>query len=128
MDGIFVAAPPGAAWQLSRDEFQAHLRQRFPQARCYEKQEPITRQDYLGFYVELDNTERHGSYFEHRNLVLEDALPGEWADTIAWFLGLLPADAPVVAVLESNPETMAPVPARADTQTIRDLLDALAED
>lgn len=125
MDGVFIAAAPGTTWPLSRDEFRDSLLERFPGARYFDKIEPITRQDYLSFYVELDGTERHGDYFEHSNLSLEDAEPGEWAETIEWFLTLLPVAAPVVAVLESNPDALAPLPARADAGEIRAALEEL---
>ncbi|MFE9427724.1 hypothetical protein ACFYNO_32700 [Kitasatospora sp. NPDC006697] len=119
MDRVLIAAAPGTTWPLRREEFHASLVERFPEARCYEKHEPVNRVDYLGFYVDLDGTERHGNYFEGSHLTLEDAEPQEWAPTIEWFLTLLPVAAPVVAVLESNPDALAPLPPRATAEEIR---------
>jgi hypothetical protein len=59
-------------------------------------------------------------------LILCDGPPELWADTIVWFLSQLPSDAAVVAMVESSPEQIAPVPRTADPAAVRDLLDQLA--
>ncbi|MDH6113566.1 hypothetical protein P3T36_005271 [Kitasatospora sp. MAP12-15] len=125
MDGIFIAAPPGAAWPLGLAEFEARVRDHIPLVLCFTRHDPVQRRDYLNFEADLDGMRRHGSYFEHSNLVLSDGDPAFWADTITWFLSLLPAAAPAVAMAESNPDDVVPVPAGASAEQIRDLLDTL---
>ncbi|MGA5823691.1 hypothetical protein ACPC54_38230 [Kitasatospora sp. NPDC094028] len=125
MDTIFIAAAPGTTWPLSCDDAEEHLRTRFPDVRTWHKHAPVSDTDYVDFQVEIDGTVRLGSYFEHRNLVLNDGTPEVWADTIAWFLALLPTEARTVAVVESNPDNVRTIRPGADTGEIRDLLDTL---
>jgi hypothetical protein len=42
-----------------------------------------------------------GCYFVNQNLTLKAGTIEEWADTIAWFLNLLPADNPTICLLEA---------------------------
>ncbi|MFF4751471.1 hypothetical protein ACWD5R_05530 [Streptomyces sp. NPDC002514] len=81
----------------------------------------------LDFQLDLEGMTRTVSYYDHSNLILGDGDPEFWADTIVWFLGLLPADADAVAMVEVNPEHTAPIPPRADAETIHALLEGLAE-
>ncbi|MFD8781274.1 hypothetical protein [Kitasatospora sp. NPDC059599] len=127
MDTIFIAAAPGTTWPPSRDDAEEHLLTRFPDTRTWRKHAPATGRDYLDFQVEIDGEIRLGSYFEHRNLVLTDGTPDVWADTIAWFLNLLPADSRVVAVVESNPDSVRAIPPGADAEQIREILQSLVD-
>jgi hypothetical protein len=106
-DGIFIAAAPGSTWPLSLDSFAARLRARWADVVTVARHAAATNQDYLAFEVDLEGERRHGSFFDGRYLVLEDGTPSFWADTMAWFLSLLPVDASVVCMTESVPE---PVP------------------
>ncbi|MER7466736.1 hypothetical protein [Streptomyces sp. NPDC097981] len=67
---------------------------------------------------------RHGSYFDHSHLILRGGSPGLWADTIIWFLGLLPAGTPTVTMVETGPDSIS-VPPGAGRQEIQELLDTL---
>ncbi|MGW3950818.1 hypothetical protein ACWEKM_07620 [Streptomyces sp. NPDC004752] len=54
---------------------------------------PVSDEDYLDFQMDLEGMTRTASYYDRSNLILGDGDPEFWADTIVWFLGLLPADA-----------------------------------
>ncbi|MDQ0761001.1 hypothetical protein [Streptomyces canus] len=125
-DAIFVAAPPGTVWPLTLGEFETRILVRYPEALCTAKHEPIRGQDYLAFEIDLDGERRHGSYFDRSHLILQDAPPAFWADTVVWFLGLLPPGTPAVAMIETNPDT-APIPPGAGAEDVRLLLEALQE-
>lgn len=125
-DAIFIAAPPGIDWPLTMDDFEAGIRERHPDVLCTAKHEPIGDEDYLAFEVDIDDERRHGSYFDRAQLILRDAPPAFWADTIVWFLSLLPAGTPAVAMVETNPDP-APIPPQASADDIRNLLEALQD-
>ncbi|MFJ4676971.1 hypothetical protein [Kitasatospora sp. NPDC088783] len=126
-DAIFVAAPEGTSWPLSVHDVEQQLQTRFPGIRTWHKYAPVSRCDYVDFEITADGEARHGSYFDRRHLILRDGTPEFWADTIAWLLALLPAATPAIAMVESNPDVMPPIPAGASTQQITDLLDSLLE-
>ncbi|MFF0390495.1 hypothetical protein ACFYS8_17660 [Kitasatospora sp. NPDC004615] len=128
MNAIYIAAPEGITWPLSGQDVERHLETRFPDVQIWHKYAPVSRSAYLDFEIDIDGEPRHGSYFDHRHLILRDAEPGFWADTIAWFLGLLPPGTNAVAMVESNPDEIRPVPAVATIRQITDLLDGLASD
>jgi hypothetical protein len=123
---LYVGAPQGQQWPLTLDVAEAHLRQRFPDAPISRETMAVTGEPYLSFDVQLaDGVTRHGIYVDRDNLALSDGTPADWADTIAWFLGLLPAGTPTVVMVEEEP---VPVPLPAATTTpdaIRELLESL---
>ncbi|MGW3037455.1 hypothetical protein ACWDCB_40450 [Streptomyces sp. NPDC001178] len=126
MTTIFIAAAKPRTWPLTLDQFAARLAERWPQAETFAHHAPVSNEDYLDFQIDLDGMTRTASYYDRSNLILSDGDPEFWADTIVWFLGLLPADADAVAMVEVNPEYTAPIPPGADAETIRTLLDGLA--
>ncbi|MFF2751320.1 hypothetical protein ACFVVA_38005 [Kitasatospora sp. NPDC058048] len=75
--------------------------------------------------VGLSGMGRHGRYFERGHLILDDGDADVWADTAAWFLDLLPADARAVAMIESNPDSVRTIPAGADAAQVREILQSL---
>ncbi len=123
-DAIFVAAPEGMSWPLVRHDVEHHLATRFPDVQTWHKCAPVSRADYVDFEVTIDGEPRHGTYFDHRHLILRDGTPEFWADTIAWFLGLLPPGTPAVAMVESN-EGIVPIPAAVSPRQITILFDEL---
>jgi hypothetical protein len=125
-DGIFIAAPPGADWPLTIEDFEVRILERYPDALCTAKHEAIGDEDYLAFEVDIEGERRHGSYFDRAQFILRDAPPAFWADTIVWFLSLLPAGTPAVAMIETNPDIV-PVPPGASADEIRNLLEALQD-
>lgn len=127
MTTIFVAAPEPGTWPLTLDQFEARLQERWPEAETFAHHAPISDQDYLDFQVDLDGMTRTASYYDRSTLILGDGDPEFWADTIVWFLGLLPTHAQSVAMVEVNPEHTAPIPPGATAEDIRNLLDALTE-
>lgn len=127
MTTIFVAAPEPGTWPLTLDQFEARLQERWPQTETFAHHAPISDQDYLDFQVDLDGMTRTASYYDRSTLILSDGDPEFWADTIVWFLGLLPTRAQAIAMVEVNPEHTALIPPGANAEEIRNLLDALAE-
>jgi hypothetical protein len=126
-DAIYIAAPPGTHWPLDLDTLDLRLQERFPDLRAFLKHAPVRDQDYLDFQTTLEGLPRHGTYFDRTHLILRDAPASLWAETIAWFLSLLPPDAEAVAMLETNPEHTAPMPRTATPEQITALLDELEQ-
>ncbi|MEU4587077.1 hypothetical protein AB0F92_34295 [Kitasatospora aureofaciens] len=127
MDTIHLGAAPGTTWALSPLEAEDHLRARFPDLQAGQEHSPTTGKNYVSFYVELAGESRHGAYFERGHLVLDDGDADLWADTAAWFLGLLPADARAVAMIESSPDSVRTIPPGADTAQVREILQSLLD-
>jgi hypothetical protein len=126
-DAIYIAAPPGTTWPLDLDALDQRLQERFPDLRAFLKHAPVRDQHYLDFQTTLEGLPRHGSYFDRTHLILRDGPPQLWADTIAWFLSLLPEDAEAVAMLETNPEHLAALPRTASAEQISVLLEELGQ-
>lgn len=124
-DAIYIAAPPGTTWPLDLDTLDQRLQEYLPDLRAYLKHAPVTDKDYLDFETTLAGEPRHGTYFDRSHLILRDGPPAFWAATIAWFLSLLPQDTQAVAMLEANPEHLAPIPTAATAEQIQDLLETL---
>lgn len=124
-DAIFIAAPPGTSWPLDLDTLDRRLQERFADVRASLKHAPVRDQDYLEFQTTIDGLPRHGSYFDRTHLILRDGPPALWADTVAWFLSLLPLDAEAVVMLETNPEHVAPLSRTAVPDQITALLEEL---
>jgi hypothetical protein len=112
---LYLAAPPGHRWPLTLDELTDRLRQRFPGALISRRTSSVTRNDVLDFDVTLDDGEmRHGTYVDGGKLTLSDGTPSDWADTLAWFLSLLPEGTPAVAMVEEAIDVTAlPAPIRS---------------
>lgn len=123
-DAIFIAAPPNTTWPLDLNGFESPLRARWPEVHTVVRQAPATDDDYLAFELDLAGERRHGAYFDRRYLLLEDGTPALWADTIAWFLSLLPTEAQVVCMTEAVPQPV-PMPRRADAEQITAVLESL---
>lgn len=123
-DSIFVAAAPPTSWPLDLTSLEGQLRSRWPEARTAVRHSPATNEDYLAFEVDLDGERRHGAYFDHQHLLLEDGTPTFWAETITWFLALLPGDAQVVCMTEAVPEPI-PMPRHADVDHVISVLESL---
>jgi hypothetical protein len=123
---LFVVAPPGAQWPLSLGDVETHLRQRFPDALVFHDTYATSGEPYLRFQVRLaDGEERRGLYAQRGDLILKEGFPADWADTIAWFLGLLPPGTPTVVMVEDNPVPV-PLPEGITTpDAIRQLLESL---
>jgi hypothetical protein len=126
-DAIFIAAPPGTSWPLTCQDVEQHLQARFPHARTFQKFAPVSSKNYVDFEVTLGDMARHGSYFDNSNLILRDGSPEFWADTIVWFLSLLPTGTSAVAMVEGNPELIEPIAVGASQDEIQDLLESLIE-
>lgn len=121
---IIVAAEPGTDWPLSLTDFADQLRGRWPDARTWVRHSPVTDGDYVAFEVGVAEQSRSGAYFEHRQLDLSDGTPEDWADTIAWFLRLLPATSQPVCLLAAVPEPT-PLPRTSSPTEIAAILNDL---
>ena len=112
---LFLGAPEGQSWPLSLDDVEPRLRERFPEAHIARKTSRVTGKTRLTFSVRLpDGQPRHGIYVDQDNLALSDGDPAVWADTIAWFLGLLPPGTRTVAMRGEGP-TLAELPPQIRT-------------
>jgi hypothetical protein len=122
---LFLAAPPGTTWTLPAEVFEEQLRRRFPDASIRHADSRISDAHYIIFNVPLDGMSRGGGYTVGRDLNVDDGTPAEWADTLAWFLSLLPPDSGVVAMAENNPRTIVPVPRDMDAADLQSLFEQL---
>lgn len=84
---------------------------------------PAPRQS-IDVDVKLDGQTVSVVYQDGGPLVLNDGTPEDWADTIVWFLALLPAEASVVTMTDFNPSAVL-LERTASVDYVRRLLDAL---
>lgn len=125
-NGVFVAAPPEHQWEVSLDEVEDWLRQRWPAARFCRRRTLVNPTDYLSFEVDLDGSVRRGAFFDRRNLVLHDGTPEFWAEFIVWFLSCLPSGSRAVGMLEYATD-LSPIPLDANREQIAEVFAALSE-
>jgi hypothetical protein len=112
---LYIGAPQGQPWPLTLDQVEPQLRRRFPDAYITRETMAVTGEPYLSFDVQLaDGVTRHGIYVDRDNLAVSDGTPADWADTIAWFLTLLPDGTSSVVMAEDNPVPV-PLPKNATT-------------
>jgi hypothetical protein len=123
---LYVAAPEGQQWPMDLDAAEASLRQHWPDIRLSRPTSAVNGQRYLSFDVVVDGAARYGTYADRFCLTLAEGSPQVWADTIVWFLGLLPAGTAAVAMAEEDPERIVPVPPAASAEQIRELYEGLA--
>jgi hypothetical protein len=121
---LYVGAPQGTSWPLDLARAEAPLRERFPDAFIRRGEGRASGRDYLSFDVTVNGERRHGVYAEGLNLALSDGSPADWAETIVWFLSLLPEGTAAVAMTEDNFQ-LTPIPPSPSVQSIRDLFDAM---
>lgn len=124
---IIIAPAEGSEWPLSIADFAARLRERMPDAHTTTQRLPGPDGDpYYTFQFGQPGGRRHGAYFERHNLSLSDGTIEDWADTIAWFLRLLPESTPTVCALEAVPIPTA-MPTRSTPEQITAILNELNE-
>jgi hypothetical protein len=122
---LFLAAPPGTVWMLPAENFEEQLRRRFLEVRIRRADSSISDAHYVIFNVPLDGIPRSGGYTVGRDLNVDDGTPAEWADTLVWFISLLPSESGVVAMAENNPQTIVPVPRDIDAAQLQSLFEQL---
>jgi hypothetical protein len=127
-EGLFLGTPPGQSWPLTATALEEQLRQRFPGAFTRRATSGVTGAEALDFEVPLADGDTHGgSYTETGVLALTDGPPHLWADTMVWFLRLLPPTEPVYAMREDNPTpTPLPTEARTDPDALASFFENLA--
>jgi hypothetical protein len=114
-EDLFLGAPQGETWPLGIDTVEPLLRQRFPEAIINRRTSAVTGKNRLSFAIPFaDGIQRHGIYVDHDNLALSDGTGTDWADTIAWFLNLLPAGTPTVVMRGEGPDVV-PLPSQIRT-------------
>lgn len=111
---LYLGAPAEETWPLSLPTVETHLRQRFPDMLASRRTSLVTGNEVLDFDVRLADGElRHGTYVAGGKLALSDGTPADRADTIAWFLSLLPEGTPTM-VIRDGPEPI-PLPEQSRT-------------
>lgn len=123
---IIIAPAEGSEWPLSLAEFADRLRERIPNAHTSVEHSPATNGDYYTFQFGEPGQRRYGAYFERVNLSLSDGTIEDWADTIAWFLRLLPERMPTVCLLEAVP-IPTPLSTRSTPEQVATILNELNE-
>jgi hypothetical protein len=106
---LYLGPPQGYPWPLSVPALEAALRVRFPDMLAVVRPSAVIPDQVLSFEVALaDGEKRRGTFTSSGVLSLSDGTPEDWADTIAWYLSLLPPETPVIAMVEDD--IMAPLP------------------
>jgi hypothetical protein len=121
---LYLVAPEGQPWPISLEAAEASLRAHWPAARITRQTSAVNGATYLSFDVTVNGTPRWGTYADRTGLSLSEGSPADWADTIAWFLTLLPAGSTALAAAEENPE-LTPLPPEATAPTVRELYERL---
>jgi hypothetical protein len=109
---------------LDLDLIESHLRTRFPQARIRRRRGAATQVEYVRFDTEIAGLRRQGMCFDRGGIVVSDGSPEDWADTLSWYLPLLPSDAPVVAMTEHN-QDLTPIPSDATPTQIQQVFEQM---
>jgi hypothetical protein len=121
---IFLSPPEGDTWPLDVAAAEPLFRDRWPSISPMRGTgHPASRQS-IDFHVKLADQTVSVVYQDAGPLVLNDGTPEEWADTIVWFLNLLPAGTSVVTMTDFNPSPV-PLDRTAGGDYIRRLLDTL---
>jgi len=123
-DTLFAAAPEGTTWPLDLDAVEAEFRRRFPDAVISRERTLVSGRNYISADVPIEGMMLPASYFENGNLALSDGTPELWADTFAWFLSLLPAGTPIVALTDQN-QNLTPIPESATSAQIQQIYERL---
>jgi len=121
---IFLSPPEGDTWPLDIDAAEPYFRDRWRGINPIRGEGHPATKRLLDFDVTLDAQSVSVVYQDGGPLVLNDGTPEQWADTIVWFLSLLPADAAVVTMTEHNP-TPVPLDRNANAADARRVLDSL---
>jgi hypothetical protein len=120
---LYIVAAEGTTWPLDLDTVEREFRRRFPGCVLSRRRGAASGKDYVSFDLDVDGM-RHGIYVDGGNLTLSGGSPEAWADTVAWFLALLPADSSAVAV--ATWPFVVTVDVGATREQIRQMLDQLA--
>ena len=122
--GLYVVAPEGRPWPVDLATAEASLRQHWPSASITRQVSVVNDVPYLSFDVEVNGIERWGTLQPGVCLTLRAGSPKDWADTIVWFLGQLPAGSTAFAAMGENPD-LAPLPPGASAADIQELYERL---
>jgi hypothetical protein len=121
---LYVVAPDGHPWPIDMDAAEASLRQHWPTAHVTRQVSAVSGAHYLSFDVVVNGAARWGTLEPGRYLSLAEGSPADWADTIVWFIGQLPARSTALAAVEENPE-LAPLARDTSVQEVRELYERL---
>jgi hypothetical protein len=122
---LYLGAPEGHTWPIDLESAQKHLQEHWPEAHVSRQVSKVTGDPYLSFDVEIAGMHRWGTYSAHPHcLTLTSGRPADWAETIVWFLSLLPRGTPAVAMADGDFK-LVPVPQGATVQEITELYEAL---
>jgi hypothetical protein len=121
---IYLGAAPGHHWPIDLDTAEVQLRRRWPEIVVRRLDSHVTGKQRLSCDVIVDDQPMPLIYEADGPLVLEDGDPAVWADTIAWWLSLLPAGTPTVTMTDANTNPVA-IETTSDAAQVRELLDRL---
>ena len=121
---LYLVAPEDQPWPIGLDTAEASLREHWPAARITRQVSAVNGSSYLSFDVTVNGAPRWGTYSDRTGLSLSEGSPADWADTIAWFLTLLPAGSTALAMAEENPQ-LTPLPANAAAPFVREVYERL---
>lgn len=104
-----------SSFPLSATGLAAALTQRFPDVQLVDYGNPINGHGILRFQAEVAGMSRHGTFNSEGYLALSDGTPEDWAETIAWYLTLLPRGTVLFGLVEESPTGPTPLPADVST-------------
>lgn len=100
---LHLVAVEGTAWPLGAAEFARVARMRWPDAVIDTDPVATIATPHVTFDIEIDQMARYGMYVQAEQLVLNAGSPEDWADTVVWFLGLLPRGSGVECFTDAAP-------------------------
>jgi hypothetical protein len=124
---IYVLEQDETPFPIEHDAFDAALRGRFPQVEAG-RYEDVDGTVGTTFLLEMDGEMRRGLYLPSGALVLQDGDGKLWADTIAWFLELLPEDNRAALMTEFDTDRPLPISSRATAAEVEDVYSRLVTD
>jgi hypothetical protein len=124
---LYLLAPEGQTWPIDLETAQKYLQEHWPEAYVSRQTSAVTGEPYLSFDVEIGGMQRWGTYSARTHcLTLTSGRPADWAETIVWFLSLLPSGVPADAMADGDFK-LVPVSRGASVQEITELYEKLRQ-
>jgi hypothetical protein len=110
---LYLGAAHDHAWPLTTHELEQAVRRRFPGTEPKHAVSAVNDMPALDFALSLaDGVKHEARYSQAGVLITDDGSPQDWAEAMVWFMGLLPSDAEIFALVDDCPPER-PVPAQA---------------
>lgn len=127
MDTFYVGAAEGTAWPFGLDDVETELQRRFPGIETGRGRTRVREVDYVLFDLASGDRDIECMYVDHFSLTMIDCEPEDCARILIWFLPLLPAGTPSVAMSDSHAVPV-PLPPLTGVEEIAEFFSTLSPD